>query len=610
MRMQSFVLFTLTAALPSLLPPPCQRGAGGGGATATSCEPPNAAQSAVLYAALCLLAAGNGGTRYNMAALGADQFAGEGQPRRRRQGGGFFSCYFAFLYASYATGDTVLVYVQDGVSWALGFGVCVATTGLALAALLLGSRHYRRPVPKGSPFTAMARVAVAAARKATVDLGLRVQYYHGCNRDDAVPRADQAPSDRFRFLNRAAMVVAGETREEDGSVAKPWRLCTVQQVEDVKSVVRVLPLWSSGILVSVTVNAQVSLTVLQALTMDRAVGPSFAVPAASITVTVLAAFVLAAALFDRVAAPLCAAAGKLAITPLRRVGLGHALNVASMAVAALVERRRIGAARGRAAAAAAVVPMSVLWLVPQLALTGAEEALHLPGNTALFYGELPASLRGTATAMPPLFIAAGSYLSAEAVDAVRRGTTWLPDDLNASRLDCMYWTLAVLAAVNLGYFLLCATTYKYNNYGGDDGNVKAQTQTDDGSIAAAAAASEGRGGYSEMAARLLANLLVIGGTVLGRAAVQAYRQAIVNANKTGAAQEAINGIRRASKAMTEQEARQILGISEKSTWEEIVQKYDTMFERNAKNGSFYLQSKVHRAKECLEAVYQKPDVPS
>jgi hypothetical protein len=39
-----------------------------------------------------------------------------------------------------------------------------------------------------------------------------------------------------------------------------------------------------------------------------------------------------------------------------------------------------------------------------------------------------------------------------------------------------------------------------------------------------------------------------------------------------------------------------------------LQKYDTMFERNAKNGSFYLQSKVHRAKECLEPLYQKPDV--
>nr|GMC89556.1 mitochondrial import inner membrane translocase subunit PAM16 like 2-like [Ipomoea batatas]GMD56029.1 mitochondrial import inner membrane translocase subunit PAM16 like 2-like [Ipomoea batatas] len=33
-------------------------------------------------------------------------------------------------------------------------------------------------------------------------------------------------------------------------------------------------------------------------------------------------------------------------------------------------------------------------------------------------------------------------------------------------------------------------------------------------------------------------------------------------------------------------------------------KYDNLFEQNANNGSFYLQSKVHRAKECLEAVYQ------
>lgn len=36
-----------------------------------------------------------------------------------------------------------------------------------------------------------------------------------------------------------------------------------------------------------------------------------------------------------------------------------------------------------------------------------------------------------------------------------------------------------------------------------------------------------------------------------------------------------------------------------------MQKYDNMFEQNAKSGSFYLQSKVHRAKETLEAVYQK-----
>ncbi|RLN21775.1 protein NRT1/ PTR FAMILY 2.7-like [Panicum miliaceum] len=468
----SFLVFTLTATFPSLRPPPCAA------AASPPCQrqPPSAIQAAVLYAAVCLLAVGNGGTRYNAATLGADQFPGGEERRRGRDA--FFSWYFVCLYASYVAGDTALVYVQDSVSWALGFGVCVATTGLGLVALVAGSRHYRRPVPKGSPFTALARVVVAAARKATLTStslapGMQ-QYYHGISGPDA----DHAPSERFRFLNRAAMIVAGETDPCDGSVAKPWRLCTVREVEDLKSLVRVLPLWSAGILVSMTVNAQVSLTVLQALTMDRALGPRFAVPAASTTVTVLAAFILFAALFDRVVAPLWERlTGGRKLTPLRRVGLGHALNVASMAVAALVERRRIRVARaahashGGGGPAAAALPMSALWLLGQLAVTGAEEALHLPGNTALFYQEFPATLRSTATAMPPLFIAVGAYLSTAFVDVVRRATGWLPDDLNRSRLDRVYWTLALVAAVNFGYFLVCAITYRYNNVADGDGKA-------------------------------------------------------------------------------------------------------------------------------------------
>ncbi|KAI4334772.1 hypothetical protein L6164_013482 [Bauhinia variegata] len=109
-----------------------------------------------------------------------------------------------------------------------------------------------------------------------------------------------------------------------------------------------------------------------------------------------------------------------------------------------------------------------------------------------------------------------------------------------------------------------------------------------------------------MASKILANLIVMGGGILARAVVQAYRQALANAAKNGVAQETIqNTIRGARKVMTQQEARQILGVTEETPWEEILQKYDNLFERNAKNGSFYLQSKVHRAKECLEAIYQE-----
>ncbi|KAJ4723184.1 mitochondrial import inner membrane translocase subunit Tim16 [Melia azedarach] len=107
-----------------------------------------------------------------------------------------------------------------------------------------------------------------------------------------------------------------------------------------------------------------------------------------------------------------------------------------------------------------------------------------------------------------------------------------------------------------------------------------------------------------MAAKILANLIVMGSGMLARAFVQAYRQALANASKSGVAQETLqNAAHRASKVMTEQEARQILGVSEETAWEEILKKYEVLFERNAKNGSFYLQSKVHRAKECLEGIH-------
>lgn len=80
--------------------------------------------------------------------------------------------------------------------------------------------------------------------------------------------------------------------------------------------------------------------------------------------------------------------------------------------------------------------------------------------------------------------------------------------------------------------------------------------------------------------------------------------------------------------MTGEEARLILGVTEKTSWEDIVkvslsicvsllicllwhvnvlktyiyvvQKFETMFEKNTK--SFYLQSKIHRAKEFLETL--------
>ncbi|GBG70403.1 hypothetical protein CBR_g6531 [Chara braunii] len=108
-----------------------------------------------------------------------------------------------------------------------------------------------------------------------------------------------------------------------------------------------------------------------------------------------------------------------------------------------------------------------------------------------------------------------------------------------------------------------------------------------------------------MAGKIIANLVILGSGVLLRAVTQAYRQAIINGMKSGVGQEVANNVRKAtlSKTMSIQEARMILGVDDKTSWDEISQKFENLYERNEKMGSFYIQSKVLRAKEALEEVH-------
>eukprot|EP00227_Mantoniella_beaufortii_P004015 CAMPEP_0197610296 /NCGR_PEP_ID=MMETSP1326-20131121/53036_1 /TAXON_ID=1155430 /ORGANISM="Genus nov. species nov., Strain RCC2288" /LENGTH=115 /DNA_ID=CAMNT_0043178799 /DNA_START=92 /DNA_END=436 /DNA_ORIENTATION=+ len=110
-----------------------------------------------------------------------------------------------------------------------------------------------------------------------------------------------------------------------------------------------------------------------------------------------------------------------------------------------------------------------------------------------------------------------------------------------------------------------------------------------------------------MAARIIANLLVAGGSVLLKAASQAYQKAIANAARNGVAQEAASGAAVnmfGKKSMTIEEARLILGLNANSTLEDLMKRYQKMYDNNEENGTFYLQSKVQRAKERIEAEFQ------
>lgn len=114
----------------SLRPPPCENRSPG------LCKSPSTTQSAVLYSGLAMLSAGVGGTRFTIATTGANQF--EEQEDRDT----FFNWYFFIMYASAVIGSTAIVYVEDNVSWALGFVLCFLASLIGLAIFLSGKRFY------------------------------------------------------------------------------------------------------------------------------------------------------------------------------------------------------------------------------------------------------------------------------------------------------------------------------------------------------------------------------------------------------------------------------------------------------------------------------------
>lgn len=272
------------------------------------------------------------------------------------------------------------------------------------------------------------------------------------------------PSKSLRFLNRAAFLTQGDNHIT-GTKTKSWNQCTVEEVEDLKKLIKIMPLWSSSILLSGAIGVIISFTVLMALVMDRRVGSHFQIPAGTFTVVTLIFTAITSSTLDRFIYPTYKKLTGRHLTYLQAISLGHVSNILAAVAFALIERRRLKLIQvyHLTDQPNAVAPLSALWLIFPLAIMGIGEGFYFSPEVALFYQEFPKSLRSTSTAMISLHIAAGFYLSSAFIDLVGRTSTWLPDDINFGRVDNACWVLAIIATVNFAYFLLCAILYKYNN---------------------------------------------------------------------------------------------------------------------------------------------------
>ncbi|KAL5994598.1 hypothetical protein ACLOJK_024651 [Asimina triloba] len=433
------------------------------------CQEAKQWQLAVLYVSLLLTALGSGGIRPCVVAFGADQFD-ETDPKEKTRIWNFFNWYYFCMGVSILVAVTVIVYIQENIGWGWGLGIPAIAMAISVVAFMIGYPLYRNCDPSGSPFTRLVQVIVAASKKRHLPTVSDPSLLYENEELDAGISVTGLllHTKQYRFFDKAAIMTEEEREQMLSSKAPPnlWRLSTVHRVEELKSLIRMGPIWASGILLITASVQQGTFSLQQARTMDRRLIGSFQIPPGSMSVFAIVSMLAMISFYDRLLIPITRRFTGInrGISFLQRMGVGFLISVFATFVAGFVEEKRkhAAAAHGLLDRPKDTIPISVLWLVPQYALHGFAEAFMSIGHLEFFYDQAPESMRSTATALFWTSISAGNYVNTLLVTMIHRFTDWLPDNnLNRGKLEYFYWVITVLQVANLIYYALCCKFYTF-----------------------------------------------------------------------------------------------------------------------------------------------------
>ncbi|KAI3464242.1 hypothetical protein Pfo_020905 [Paulownia fortunei] len=462
-ELSGFILLSIQAHVGELRPAKCSMGVGVGG----GCEEAKGYKAWIFYGALYLVALGSGCLKPNIISHGADQFA-KHDTKQSKKLSTFFNCaYFAFCSGELVA-LTVLVWVQTHSGMDVGFGVSAAAMAVGLIFLISGSFIYRNSPPRGSIFTPIAQVFVAAISKRKQICPSNSEMLH---RSDVIH--PQHPSgtisnnvtlihtEKFRFLDKACIKIQNGNEMRESS----WRLCSVSQVEQVKILLSVVPIFACTIIFNTILAQLQTFSVQQGTSMNTHLTRDFRIPPASLQSIPYMMLIFVVPLYETAFVPLARRITRKdsGISPLQRVGTGLFIATFSMVSAAIIEHKR------RNSALRFNKTLSIFWIAPQFLIFGLSEMFTAVGLIEFFYKQSIQGMQSFLTAMTYCSYSFGFYLSSLLVSLVNRVTStssgggWLSDnDLNKDRLDLFYWLLAALSLINFFNYLFWSRWYSCN----------------------------------------------------------------------------------------------------------------------------------------------------
>lgn len=264
------------------------------------------------------------------------------------------------------------------------------------------------------------------------------------------------------MLDKAATLTADDYCMQ-AKMNDPWRLCTVTQVEEVKCVLKMLPIWFCTIIYSVVFTQMASLFVEQGASMNTNIG-TFHIPPASMSVFDILSVLVFIVIYRRVLVPVLSRLSRnpKGLTELQRMGVGLVIGMLAMVAAGVVEVERLKSV----AVPDGPSSLSILGQIPQYALIGVSEVFMYVGQLEFFNGQAPDGIKSFGSSLCMASISLGNYVSIIIVKIVATVTSgdsnpgWIPGNLNHGHLDRFYFLLAILTVVDFIVYLVCARWYK------------------------------------------------------------------------------------------------------------------------------------------------------
>ncbi|KAK3015200.1 hypothetical protein RJ639_005409 [Escallonia herrerae] len=448
------VLLTMAVSI-KFLKPTCANGV---------CNKASTSQIAFFYTSLYIIAVGAGGTKPNISTFGADQFD-DFDSHEKKLKASFFNWWMFSSFVGALLATLGLVYIQDNLGWGLGYGIPTFGLIISLFIFYVGTPMYRHKVRKTmSPAGDLILVLVTAFTNRKHALPghpselyeYELQHYINSGKR----RVYHTPI--FRFLDKAAI--------KEGNTSASRVPCTVTQVEGAKLVLQMFMIWLVTLIPS-TIWAQINtLFVKQGTTLDRHIGSSFRIPAASLSSFVTFSMLVSVPIYDRYFVPLMRkkTGNPRGITMLQRVGIGFVIQIVAIAIAYVVEIRRMHAISvHNIVGPNEIVPVTIFWLMPQYVLIGIADVFNAIGLLEFFYDQSPEDMQSLGTTFFTSGIGVGNFLNSFLVTMVdnltgrNAGKSWIGKNLNASHLDYYYGFLLVISALNLLAYFGASRRYIY-----------------------------------------------------------------------------------------------------------------------------------------------------